>query len=110
MKFTPQSTAFASAARDSASSTLPQALPMAQEPKLISETFQPVRPNVRYRMTSKVPRLHAVGHALACPYFTPPGSRERVLVGAGAIDRGHGYIQQAQVDRKLAAVVVEMVE
>jgi len=40
MKFTPQSMPFRGG-EDSASSTLPQALPMAQAPKLISETFQP---------------------------------------------------------------------
>ena len=32
---------------DSASLTLPHAPPMAQAPKLISETFQPVRPSAR---------------------------------------------------------------
>src|ERR1035441_10385391 len=98
--------AFSRAARDSASSTLPQALPMAQAPKLISETFQPVRPSVRSRMTSKVPRLEATRPTVGLARR----SRERVFVRAGAVDRGHRHIQQAQVDGELAAVVVEMVE
>src|SRR3954452_5478685 len=48
MKFTPASIAVFSAAIDSLSSTLPHDPPIAQAPKLISETFQPVRPNGRY--------------------------------------------------------------
>src|ERR1700760_4080205 len=50
MKFTPASTAAFSAAIDSLSSTGPHEPPIAQAPKLISETFQPVRPNGRYRI------------------------------------------------------------
>ena len=38
------------AASDSLSSTLPHVPPMAHAPKLISETFQPVRPSSRYFM------------------------------------------------------------
>src|ERR1017187_6375455 len=52
MKFTPQSMALCSAASDSESSTGPHALPMAHAPKLISETFQGVRPSDRYFMDS----------------------------------------------------------
>src|ERR1035438_2789532 len=52
MKLTPQSMALWSAASDSESSTGPQALPMAHAPKLISETFQGVRPSDRYFMNS----------------------------------------------------------
>src|ERR1035438_2094096 len=52
MKLTPPSMALCSAASDSESSTGPQALPMAHAPKLISETFQGVRPNDRYFMDS----------------------------------------------------------
>jgi hypothetical protein len=47
MKFTPQSTAALSAARDSVSSTVPHVPPIAHAPKLMSETFQPVRPKSR---------------------------------------------------------------
>src|SRR5581483_11740184 len=52
MKFTPQSTALFSAPIASWSETWPQKPPMAQAPKLISEMFQPVRPNDRYFMMS----------------------------------------------------------
>ena len=48
MKFTPRSTARLRAARDSSSSTAPQLEPMAQEPKLTSDTFMPVLPSSRY--------------------------------------------------------------
>lgn len=38
------------------------------------------------------------------------GLREGVFVGAGAVDRGDGDLEQAEVDGELAAVMVEVVE
>src|SRR6476469_5195831 len=54
MKLTPQSIAFSRAAIDSASSTCPQAPPIAHAPKLISDTFQPVRPKSRYCIPTRI--------------------------------------------------------
>src|ERR1035441_5877994 len=56
MQLTPQSTAACNAARDSVSSTLPHAPPIAHAPKLMSETFQPVRPKSREFISSKIAR------------------------------------------------------
>src|ERR1039458_3047890 len=74
MKFTPQSMAELSAARDSVSSTLPQVPPIAHAPKLMSETFQPVRPKSRSFMSYKIARL--VGQA--DPEGTPPTAQGRI--------------------------------
>src|SRR6267378_751612 len=52
MKFTPESTAACRARRESPSSTVPQAPPMAQAPKLIAETVMSVRPSFLYSMGS----------------------------------------------------------
>src|SRR5215213_5580818 len=48
MKLHPRSSARFSAATESASLCGPQLPPIAHAPKPISETFHPVRPNVRY--------------------------------------------------------------
>src|SRR5262245_45248622 len=50
MKLTPRSIARLRAASDSWSLTLPHEPPIAHAPKLIVETFQPVRPSSRYCM------------------------------------------------------------
>src|SRR3954463_5525910 len=50
MKLQPRSSARFSAATDSDSSCGPHPPPIAQAPKPIPDTFQPVPPNVRYRM------------------------------------------------------------
>jgi len=52
MKLHPRSSARCKAAIDSLSSCGPHPLPMAQAPKPISETFHPIRPNVRYFMAA----------------------------------------------------------
>jgi hypothetical protein len=41
----------------SSSETWPQNPPIAQAPKLISETFQPVRPNGRYFISLALPDM-----------------------------------------------------
>src|ERR1022692_1678555 len=74
MKLAPQSMAEWSAARDSVSSTLPQVPPIAHAPKLMSETFQPVRPKSRSFMSYKIARL--VGQA--DPEGTPPTAQGRI--------------------------------
>ena len=52
MKLMPRSMALFSAAMDSSSLTAPQLPPMAHAPKLIGETFQPVRPNARFSIAA----------------------------------------------------------
>jgi len=49
-KLTPRSAARFKAARESLSSTGPHVPPMAHAPKLMADTFQPVRPSSRYSM------------------------------------------------------------
>src|SRR3954453_14160467 len=68
MKFPPASFAACSAAMDSLSSTFPHETPIAQAPKLISETFQPVRPNGLYRIILIVTNRAAV---FAFPSYRP---------------------------------------
>src|SRR6185503_9369743 len=56
MKLQPRSSARFNAATESLSSCGPQLPPIAHAPKPISETFHPVRPNVRYFMRAMLPR------------------------------------------------------
>src|ERR1019366_4141797 len=55
MKLTPEWTARSRVVRASSSETCPQLPPIAQAPKLISETIQPVLPRGRYFMIVSSP-------------------------------------------------------
>src|SRR4051812_43476232 len=81
MKLTPHSTARCRARSESSSLTSPQAPPIAQAPKLISETFQPVRPSGLYLISAgddNVASIRLGRHVPNVSHTTPLLSHEPI--------------------------------